>query len=122
MNVKKDDLIRLKHMLEAARDILAFTEGETRESFKGDRKLNLAVVRLIEIIGEAAARLTDDIKGQYTNVPWKVIIGMRNRLIHAYFDVDLDRVWDTVVVSIPELHTQIKKLLSEIEDSTTNTD
>lgn len=74
--------------------------------------LQLALVRLIEIIGEAASRLSDDIKTKHASVPWVAIVGMRNRLIHAYFDIDLDVVWDTVTVAVPDLSRQIAAILA----------
>ena len=73
--------------------------------------LQLALVRLIEIIGEAAARLSDDLKSEHNDIPWTAIVGMRNRLVHAYFDIDLDVVWDTVTVAVPDLLKQVKAIL-----------
>jgi uncharacterized protein with HEPN domain len=106
-----EDQIRIRHMVDAAHKIIAFTHDETRASLDNDEKLALALIRLIEIIGEAASRLTDEFKDQHSSIPWAAIIGMRNRLIHAYFNVDLDRVWDTVQISVPTLLAQIEPLL-----------
>jgi uncharacterized protein with HEPN domain len=89
-----DDLSRLRHMRDAARKITVFIEGESRQSLASDEKLQLSLVRLIEIIGEAAARVSNDLKEKHPQVPWQVIVNMRNRLAHAYFDIDLDVVWD----------------------------
>lgn len=111
----QSDKIRLQHIRDAARKIIAFTQGETRESLARDEKLQLAVVRLIEIIGEASSRLTDDLKQQYPAIPWLAVVGMRNRIVHAYFDIDLNVVWDTAVEAIPTLLAQVEDILSDME-------
>lgn len=108
-----DDRTRLRHMLEAAQKIITFTKGESRESLEADEKLQLSLIRLVEIIGEAAARMSTDLKQRNSSVPWTAIVGMRNRLIHAYFDIDLDVVWDTVTIAIPDLASQIEAILAE---------
>ena len=106
-----DDRTRLTHMLEAARKSVEFAEGESRESLAADEKLQLSLVRLAEIIGEAASRVSDDLKQRYPLIPWGAMAGMRNRLVHAYFDIDLDVVWDTVTIAMPELIEQIDGVL-----------
>ena len=73
--------------------------------------LVLSLVKDVEIIGEAAAHITDDTRERYPEIPWISIVGMRNRLIHAYFDVDLDRVWDTVIDDLPPLVLELEKIL-----------
>lgn len=93
----KPDLVRLQHMMEAAEEIKSFASGKRREDLDQDRILSLSIVRLLEIIGEAANKVSDEIRLKYKAVPWEAIIGTRNRLIHAYFDVDLDIVWETVL-------------------------
>lgn len=75
-----------------------------------------ALVNCIEIVGEAAARTSDETQLQYPQIPWRDIIGMRNRLIHGYFDIDLDRVWDTVVDDLPSLIDELEDLLSTSQD------
>ena len=97
------DLIRLRHMLEAAREALSFVEGQTRRDLESDRKLVLSLVREIEVIGEAASKVSSEAKAEFPGLPWQDIIGMRNRLVHVYFDVDLDVVWDSVTKDLPEL-------------------
>ncbi|MCA9907258.1 MAG: DUF86 domain-containing protein, partial [Anaerolineae bacterium] len=79
-----EDKIRLQHICDAAQKIIAFTDGKNRESLAEDSMLQFALVRLVEIIGEAAARLSDDLKARYSGIPWVAIVGMRNRLVHAY--------------------------------------
>jgi uncharacterized protein with HEPN domain len=107
-----DDQTRLRHMLDAAWKVIAFTQYESRESLERDEKLHLALVRLIEIIGEAASRLSDTFRDTHPDIPWAAIIGMRNRLIHAYFSVDLDRVRDTVTVAIPALAGRLEVMIA----------
>lgn len=106
-----DDTTRLRHMLDAALKIDRFIQGETRQTLEHDEKLQLALVRLIEIVGEAASRLSTPFQAAHPETPWAAIIGMRNRLIHAYFAVDLDRVWETVIIAIPPLIAQLQAIL-----------
>ena len=94
MNV--NDVIRMRHMLDAAKEAIYFVEGESHMSLVNDRKLTFAVVRALEIIGEAASRTTIECQNATPQIPWRGMIGMRNRLIHAYFEVDYDQVWNAV--------------------------
>lgn len=90
----RDDEIRLRHMLEAAKEAVDFSRNRTRADLDNDRMLAHSLVRCIEIIGEAASQVTKDTQRQCSDIPWPNMIATRNRLIHAYFDIDLDRVWD----------------------------
>ncbi|HUU94485.1 MAG TPA: HepT-like ribonuclease domain-containing protein [Phycisphaerae bacterium] len=109
------DRIRIQHMRDAAREAITFVEGRQRADLDRDRVLALALVRCIEIIGEAAAQVTGETRVSCPQIPWPSIVGMRNRLIHAYFDVDLDRVWDTLTTDLPPLIGALETLLSEDE-------
>ena len=109
--MRRDDLVRLRHMLDSARDALAFTTGRSRADLDADRMLALSVVKCIEIVGEAASRVLPDTRERIPGIPWQDIIGMRNRLIHAYYDIDLDRVWDTVVDDLPALVAELESAL-----------
>ena len=109
----KPDAIRLRHMLEAAREATHFVTGRTREDLQHNRMFSFALVHSIEIIGEAASQVSPESRAACPNLPWPEIIGMRNRLIHAYFDIDLDRVWETVSDDLPPLITELEKILSE---------
>ena len=113
--MQKDDLIRLRHMLDAAKECINFTNNKTRSSLDEDRMLVLALVKSIEIIGEAAANVTKEGKEQTPQIPWPSIISMRNRLIHAYFDIDLDIVWQTICEDLPSLIIEIEKASAENE-------
>lgn len=106
-----DDAIRVRHMLDAAREAISFAAGRSRDDLDRDRMLVLAIVKDVEIIGEAASRTTAATRAAHPDVPWTQIIAMRNRLIHAYFDVDLQVVWDTVTVDLPELVRMLEPLV-----------
>lgn len=86
------DDIRLRHMLEAAVEAQEFVEGRSRDDLTSDRMLLLALTKSIEIIGEAASRISLEFREQHPELPWTDIVGMRNRLIHAYFDINIDIV------------------------------
>src|SRR5450759_4059720 len=99
----KDDAIRLRHMLDAAHEAIEFAQGRTSVDLSGDRKLVLALVKDVEIIGEAAYQVSQTSRNQLPNIPWDDIIGMRHRLVHAYFDINLDILWRTVQDDLPPL-------------------
>lgn len=90
------DLTRFKHMLDSTQAILSFAKGRKRVDLDKNRQFLSAVLRELEILGEAAGRISEKTKKQFPIIAWKEIIGMRNRLIHAYFDVDHDVVWNTI--------------------------
>ncbi len=106
----KDDLTRVKHMLDSANEALSFIKNKTRKDLDQDRMLVLSLVKSIEIIGEAANSITNDLKSKYQAIPWQDIIKMRHRLIHTYFDVDYDIVWKTVIDELPLLVKELKKI------------
>jgi len=107
------DRLRLQHMLDAAKEAVEFLQGQPRHAFVHNRQLVLALVRCIEVIGEAASQVTKACQDSLPEIPWAQIVAMRHRLIHAYFDVDVDRVWDTVQDDLPPLITQLEAILSE---------
>jgi uncharacterized protein with HEPN domain len=109
--MRKDDRIRLQHMLDAANEALTFIQGKNRSDLDIDRMLVLSLIRELEIIGEAASKISAETRSQNTSIPWLDISGMRNRLIHAYFDVDLDTVWSTVSRDLPTLKAELEKIL-----------
>ena len=100
-------------MLDAAEDALSFVVGREREDLGKNRMLALALVRSIEIIGEAGARVSEEGRAEVPDLPWREIVAMRNRLIHAYFDVDLDVVWRTVEDDLPTLVAVLRSVLPE---------
>jgi len=109
----EDDSVRIKHVLDAAREAIEFVKDRSRQDLDNDRKLNLALVRLLEIIGEAARGISQEFRRQHPNLPWKSIIGMRDRLIHGYFDVNLDVVWQTATEDLPGLVARMEDLVSD---------
>ncbi len=112
---KIDDLTRLKHIRQAAIEAINFMANRTRDDLDNERMLSLALVRLIEIMGEAANNISDQKQSRYPDIPWRRIIGMRNRLVHAYFEVDLDIVWQVVVHDLPLVLVQVEKAIAELE-------
>lgn len=105
------DLIRLRHMLAASREAMEFAADKTRMDLEKDRLHMLAIIKSIEIIGEAASKVTETFKTENSNIPWNDIINMRNRLIHAYFDVNLDIVWQTVKTDLPDLIKALEEII-----------
>ena len=100
---KSDDATRARHMLQAARKALGFAQGRCRADLDGDEQFALSLVRLLEILGEAAARVTDGTRRANEEIPWAEMVGMRNRLIHGYDVVDHDVLWQTVIEDLPAL-------------------
>ena len=98
-------------MLDAATEALGFVTGKSREDLLADRQLALAVIKEIEIIGEAASRISEETKEQWPDIPWIAIVGMRNRLIHAYADIDLEVVWSAASTDLPRLVKMVEPLL-----------
>jgi uncharacterized protein with HEPN domain len=113
--MREDDQIRLHHMLDAAREALGFVADRERRDLNTDRMLVLALVKSIEIIGEAGARVSEEGRDATPNVPWPEIVGMRNRLVHVYFDVNLDVVWATIRNDLPALVATLQGVLDEHE-------
>lgn len=110
--MRKDDEIRLRHMLEAAREAVSFARGRVRDDLETDRQLVLSLVKDIEIVGEAAAQVTEPARAQAPDIPWQVIVAMRIRLVHAYFSINLDIVWQTVQQDLPTLIAQLERVVS----------
>lgn len=93
----------LVDMLHEARMVLTFTIGKTFADFEGDAECQYAVIRAIEVLGEAAGRVSQEFMDAHPEIPWRKIIGMRNRMIHGYDDIVLSIVWEVVQTDIPEL-------------------
>lgn len=98
-------------MLDAAEQALAFVRGRTRADLADDVMFRMALVRVVEIVGEAAARTTETTRSEIPGVPWNQVVGMRNRLVHAYFDVDQDILWNTVEKAFPDLAKVLRAAL-----------
>lgn len=110
------DLVYLLDILEAARLVQTFLEGVDKEDFEQDLMRQSAVIRQIEVMGEATKRLSEKFRASYPEIPWRQIAGMRDILIHAYNHVDLDEVWNAAKISIPILIQQIEPLVPPEEE------
>lgn len=111
--MKADDRIRISHMLEAAESALGFCAGKSFQDLHNDRQLSFAIVRALEIVGEAASQLPADFRESNADIPWREIITMRNKLIHAYFDINFDIVWSTLTHDLPALIPMLKKIVEK---------
>jgi len=109
----KNFTIYLNEIREAINSIERFVEGMTFEDFKSDDKTSSAVIRKLEIIGEATKKIPENIRKKHSQIPWKEISGMRDKLIHAYSKVDLKLVWMAIKQRIPELKSFIQKIMTE---------
>ncbi len=112
--MRRDDAIRLRHMLDSAREAQRFLTGRVREDLVRDRMLLLSLVKAIEILGEAASRVSPEARAECPKVPWLDIVAMRNRLIHAYFDINQDIVWHTVTEELPPLISELEKVIPSV--------
>ncbi len=106
--MRKADVVRLRHILDAAQEAIDFARGRARTDLDTDRQLVLALVKEMEIIGEASYQLTVEARERLPTIPWDDIIGMRHRLVHAYFDINLDILWRTVCDDLPALVSALK--------------
>lgn len=109
--MRKDDLVYLRHILDSIEKIQLYLQGVSKEDFDKNSMLQDAVIRQIEIIGEAARNVSEELKGKNPEVPWLMMTGMRNKLIHEYFAVNTSIVWDTIMEDLPVLRKQIQELL-----------
>lgn len=107
----KDDTVYIRHLLEAADKILRYVSGLSQSEFATNDLVFDATTREIMILGEAVVHLSDQFKNDHPEVPWHKITGMRNRLIHEYFGIDPDTVWETTSVDVPQLKQFLEKLI-----------
>jgi uncharacterized protein with HEPN domain len=105
-----DGAVSLRQMLDHAREALEMARGRTREDLDTDRMLNLALVRLLEILGEAANRISIEQRGRIPQIPWSQLVGLRNRLIHGYDNVDFDILWQIIVQDLPPLVNELERI------------
>jgi uncharacterized protein with HEPN domain len=108
---RRDVTITLRQMVDYAQKAVAISRGKRKGDLEKDLTFNLALTRLIEIIGEAANRVPEEFRAQHAEIPWMAIIGMRNRLIHGYDEVDPDFLWNVVRNDLPSLIKQLNKIL-----------
>ena len=108
--MRDEDVVRLQHVIEAAQYAIRFVAGRSRADLDHDRMLLFAVVRAVEIVGEAASKMSSSVRADHPEIPWSAIIAMRNRLVHAYFEIDTDIVWVAVQQEIPALLVALKSI------------
>lgn len=111
--MSKDDLVRVRHMIDSGREVAGFISGRSREDLDNDRMLVLSLAKSIEIMGEAAGRLSESFRQSHPTLPWREMTAMRNRLIHAYFDINLDIVWQTVTEELPPLVAKLEAIVAQ---------
>lgn len=98
-----DDDVRLRHLIDAAETAIRFAARRSRADLDSDEMLTLALTKLVEIVGEAAKQVTNETREALSEVPWSAAARMRDRLVHHYFDIDLDVLWSTIQVDLPAL-------------------
>lgn len=110
--MKRDPHVSLRDMLESIELIVDYTDGCDLEDFLEDRQLQDAVIRRLEIVGEAVKNLPDDLRAAHDDIRWSAIAGLRDILIHGYFQVNLNRVWNVVQRDLPPLKDRLSAILS----------
>ncbi len=111
----KEDVIFIKHILESINAIDEFSKNMDKEELISNRMKQSAIVREIEIIGEAIKNISDNLKEKYSSIPWKEIVGTRDKMIHHYFGVDLNIVWNIIKKDLPDLKEKIQKIKKDLE-------
>lgn len=109
--MQRDDTVSIHHIIDAAQKAIHFITNRTREDLNRDELLSLSLVRPLEIVGEAANGVSEDFCKQHNSIPWKKMIELRNRLIHGYFDINMDIVWDTVTKDLPPLIAGLESIV-----------
>lgn len=109
----RDDRTALMHMLEHAEEALSLVAGHSQQDIESDRILSLALVRLLEVIGEAANRVSGELKQDSPQIPWAQIVGLRNRLIHAYDSIDMDILWQILSADLPSLVVHLREVVDQ---------
>lgn len=112
--MKRDNAVYLQHVIDAATSIGQYLDGVDETQFMSETMRQDAVIRQLEIVGEAVKQVSSDLRTGYPHIPWRVIAGMRDRLIHQYFGVDLDQVWLTATTEVPMLKLQMQQVLDEL--------
>ncbi len=109
----RDEMLYLRHVLDAMDTVEEYLQGVDEQKFKATRLIQDGVIRQIEIIGEAVRHVSKDIRKTYPEIPWQDVAGMRDKLIHGYFGVDIEKVWDTAQDDLPILREQVERILKD---------
>jgi uncharacterized protein with HEPN domain len=109
--MKKDDTVYLGNILDLATKVRQRVDGVSRDAYDDDEDLRLALAHLVQMIGEAARRVSPAFQAQHPEIPWRDMVGMRHRIVHDYMDVDYDIVWDVATVDLAELVAKIRPLV-----------
>jgi uncharacterized protein with HEPN domain len=110
----RGDLLYLGHMLDVAVQAIGKLHKKSRDEYDGDENLRLAVTHLVQMIGEAARRVSPEIQQRYPQIPWSDIVGMRHKIVHDYLDVDFDVVWEVVKTDLPDLIAQLEPIVPPV--------
>jgi uncharacterized protein with HEPN domain len=113
----KRDRPYLQHIYDSISDIEGFVKGVSKQQFFENKEKQYAVMRALEIIGEATKNISRQLRAAYPEIPWKTMAGMRDKLIHEYFGVKLERLWEVIQKDLPRLKEQISKILRQITDA-----
>ena len=108
---QRDERVYLQHMIDNSHKAIDFVKDINREDFDNDEKLRLALTHLLQVIGEAARRMSTEFRESHSEIPWKEIVGMRSKVVHDYLNVDEDIVWATIRYDLPSLISKLEKLL-----------
>ncbi len=110
----KDDSVYLRHILDAFAQIDRYMDGISHEEFFSNNLIQDGVIRQLEVMGEATRNLSEDLRNNYPQIPWRQMIGLRNRMIHAYFNIDLQILWEIIETDLPDLKSEIARILDSI--------
>ena len=113
---RRSDIDLLDDILVCMQKIQSYIAGFSYDDFESDLKTQDAIIRNIEVIGEATKKLSGDLRREYHNVPWKAMAGMRDRLIHGYFGVNIDIIWEVATLDIPGLRDKIERIKNDLSD------
>ena len=111
--MQKDDLVYAGHMLDMARRALRLVRGKSRADYEQDETLSLALTHLLQVIGEAARKVSPPFRGKHSEIPWAAIVGLRHRVVHDYLHVDLDLVWDVAHQDLESLVAKLERIVPD---------
>jgi uncharacterized protein with HEPN domain len=115
MTLRCSDDAYLEDILSFAQNGMKFVDGMSFEEFSADEKTIYAVIRALEVVGEATKKVSEDFKARHPSIPWRVMAGMRDKLVHDYIGIDLQVVWGAVTKNLPEIVPELRRLLSEMD-------